>query len=97
MNQAVTLLAKITARPETAETIAPALLKLAAESRKEAGCVSYTVVRDIAEPHVFALVEIWTSMAALDTHNTMPHVHEALSAAGPLLAKAPEIGRYRTL
>ncbi len=97
MSQSVTLIAKITARPEAAETIAPALLKLAAESRKEAGCTSYAVVRDIAEPHVFALVEEWVSVAALDAHNTMPHVHEALSQAGPLLAKPPEIGRYRNV
>lgn len=95
MSQAVTLIAKITARPETAEAIAPALLKLAAESRKEAGCISYAVVRDISDPSVFALVEEWTSVAALDAHNLMPHVHEALSQAGPLLAKAPEIARYR--
>ena len=94
---AVTLIAKITSRPETAETIAPALLKLAAESRKEAGCISYAVVRDVAEPNVFALVEEWTNMAALDAHNLMPHVHEALAQAGPLLAKAPEIGRYRSV
>jgi quinol monooxygenase YgiN len=97
MSQKVTLIGKIVVRSGAAKDVAAILLRLAAASRKETGCTRYEVVQDIGDSNVFALIEEWANAEALDRHNETAHVREALSAAGPLLAQAPELGRYRTL
>lgn len=97
MAQPVKVIVKIVARPDAASAMRAVVLKLAADSRKEDGCVSYDVLQNSAEPHVFMLIEEWTSSAALDAHNLTPHVHEAVMKATPLAAAPLDVGRYALL
>jgi quinol monooxygenase YgiN len=73
------------------------LLKLAADSRKESGCVSYDVLQNAAEANVFVLVEKWRTNADLDAHNLTPHVHDAIMKATPLAAAPLDVGRYNLI
>ena len=88
---------RLAARPDTVEALKPALLELAAESRKEKDCVNYHVLQNQADPCDFTLVEEWTSEAALDAHLKTQHVATAFAKGRPLLAAAPDARRYRTL
>ena len=97
MSNSVHVVVKIVARPDTVEEIRSIVLVLARESRKEAGCVLYDVLHNIAEPESFILYEEWESVAHLDAHNRTPHFHEAVSKSVPLLAKPLEVGRYMTI
>jgi quinol monooxygenase YgiN len=97
MDQPVKVIVKIVARPDAAPAMRAVVLKLAAESRKEKGCISYEVLQNSAEPHVFLLIEEWTSGADLDAHNLTPHVHEAVMKATPLAAAPLDVGRYTLL
>jgi quinol monooxygenase YgiN len=97
MNQPVRVVVKITARPDAVSHMRAVVLALAAASRKEAGCVSYDVLQNTAEPHVFVLIEEWASAAHLDAHNKAPHVGEAVSKAQPLAAAPLEVGRYTVI
>ena len=97
MSEHVSVVVKIAARPDAASAMRTVVLALAAASRKEDGCVSYDVLQNSAEPHVFVLVEEWTSAAHLDAHNLTPHVHEAVMKATPLAAAPLDVGRYVTL
>jgi quinol monooxygenase YgiN len=97
MGQPVKVIVKIVARPDAAAAMRAVVLKLAAESRKEEGCISYDVLQNSAEPHVFLLIEEWTSNAGLDAHNLTPHVHEAVIKATPLAAAPLDVGRYTLL
>jgi quinol monooxygenase YgiN len=94
MGEHVSVVVKITARPDTATAMRAVVLALAAASRKEDGCIRYDVFQNGAEPHVFVLVEEWTSAASLDAHNMTPHVHEAVMKATPLAAAPLDVGRY---
>ena len=47
--------------------------ELEAESRKEEGCISYTLFEDIHNPLGFCYVEQWKDQAAIDFHNQSPH------------------------
>jgi quinol monooxygenase YgiN len=91
------LIVKIVARPERPAEFRAILLKLATASRKENGCVSYDVLQDKANPAVFALVEEWTSAAALDAHSKTAHFAEAVSSAQSFLGAPLEVGRYVTI
>jgi len=55
------------------------------------------VLQNAAEPHVFVLVEEWTSKAYLEAHNLTPHVHDAVMKATPLAAAPLDVGRYTLL
>ena len=91
------VLARITVKPEAAEAAGKVLAELAAQSRKEAGCVQYEVYCQEQAPHILQTVEHWKSKADADAHMTTPHVGAAFAAAGPLLAGAPEILVYSKL
>jgi quinol monooxygenase YgiN len=84
----------LTAKPGKAAELRSILLELAAQSRNEAGCVGYEVLQNTADPSNFALVEEWTTEAALDAHLKMQHVQDAFLKGIPLLAKEPDNRRY---
>lgn len=44
------------------------------ETRKEAGCISYSFSRAMEEPDVMRLAEIWVDQAALDEHFQSAHM-----------------------
>ena len=97
MANPVRVVVKIVARPDAAQAVKAIVLTLTDRSRKESGCISYEALQDQAAPERFVLIEEWDSAAALDAHNRTPHFHEAVSAAGPLLAAPLEVGRYTAI
>ncbi|WP_108251345.1 putative quinol monooxygenase [Planctomonas deserti] len=58
---------------------------LQAASRRDTGCLDYTVFRHEDSWSTFVLHEEWTSAEAWEAHNAQPHVAEFLTAAAPLL------------
>ena len=97
MSNEVRVVVKVVARSETIAEITTIVLKLAAQSRKETGCVSYEVLQDASNPEIFVLIEEWASVAALDAHNKTAHFHEAVSKSQPFLGKPLEVGRYMAI
>jgi quinol monooxygenase YgiN len=97
MSNGVRVVVKVVARTEAIAEITAIVLKLAAQSRKETGCVSYEVLKDMSNAEIFVLVEEWSSLAALDAHNKTAHFHEAVSNSQPFLAKPLEVGRYAAI
>jgi quinol monooxygenase YgiN len=97
MAEAVKVVVKVTAHSDTIEKVRAIVLELAAQSRKEKGCLSYEVLQNKLEPEVFVLYEEWASDANLNAHNQTPHFHAAVSQAQSLLGKPLEVGRYRAI
>lgn len=97
MEDTVTVVARITARMDTAERLQATLADLVDPTRGEKGCVSYTLFKNNADPTEFVFIEQWQGDASIDAHMASPHVQAALERAGSLLAKAPEIQRYSPL
>ncbi|HEX2062532.1 MAG TPA: putative quinol monooxygenase, partial [Thermoanaerobaculia bacterium] len=77
------------------DAVERALLENAAASRREEGCISYSVLR--GDDGTFMTVERWRSRADADQHMTTPHVQTLLGTIGPLLAAAPQISVLREL
>lgn len=64
------------------------------ESRKEKGCISYTVNEDINDPTILTMLEEWVDEEALKHHNVTEHVIKIV----PMLRKlreSTEINIYR--
>lgn len=80
------VVATIPAKPESADAIREALVRLAEATRAEDGCVDYVLYESAAVPGTFVTVETWRSQEDLDAHMTSPHVGEAFAAADGHLA-----------
>jgi len=91
----VRVMARITGRPETADSLRRILHDLMGPSRGEAGCLSYELFQNQDNPVEFVTLEQWANQAAADAHMTTPHVAMAISKAGDLLALPPLIHRFQ--
>lgn len=58
----------------------PVAAKMVAASNAEAGCVSYVFARDLVEPTLLRITEVWRDQAALDAHFATPHMAEFQAA-----------------
>lgn len=88
------VVAVLVSKPDKNEELAGLLRELAAASRGDAGCLSYTFARDLDDPNVFRSFETWESKEAAEAHMQTPHIAAALAAAPSLVAAELEITEY---
>ncbi|MDD4817993.1 MAG: putative quinol monooxygenase [Victivallaceae bacterium] len=69
----IQLVVVLNVKPEYSNTIQEAMRPLVEASRKEAGNISYELVRDTANPDTFLFLEQWESDAILERHGKTPH------------------------
>lgn len=81
------LIARLTATPETAETLGDGLRALIAPTLAEDGALAYALHRDNEDPNVWILVERWRSRADLDAHFAQPYTRALMDLFPELLAK----------
>ena len=86
----ITVVAVITATPESAAEVEEALRTLVAATHGEEGCLTYSLQRAADNPAKFVTVEKWASKEALDGHFTSPHM-AAAGAAMQRLAEPPVV------
>jgi quinol monooxygenase YgiN len=81
----LTIVAKVIAKKESVETVKAELFKLIAPTRKEDGCLEYTLHQDNEDPAVFIFYENWESEACLAGHMVSNHFKNYVRAVGELL------------
>nr|WP_294914240.1 putative quinol monooxygenase [uncultured Neokomagataea sp.] len=84
MTQAVHVVAVVTVAPEKAPELQGELARCLRDTHKEAGCVSYTISRDLEKIGRFTAVEEWASREAFEAHLQTPHF-QALAALSQTL------------
>ena len=97
MGKQITVIARLRAKPETAEQLKELAMSLVNPTRAEAGCLNYDLHRDLEDPNTFYFYENWRSQADLDAHFTTPHIARALAAAPEILAEPMELLRLEML
>lgn len=85
------VIARVSARPESADELAGLLVPLAVASRRDPGCLSYEFYRDLEDPASFCSVETWATRADLDAHLGAPHTAALLERLPGLVVAAPTI------
>ena len=93
----VRVIAHFIARPETAAEVRKVVTGFVEPTRKEAGCISYVLMQNDANPLDFTFVEEWASGAALDTHLRTPHLTGGSAKLAGLLAQPGDIRRYTVI
>lgn len=84
----------IVARPDTFDTLLEHSLEHVERSRKEPGCISHAVHRDVENPLRLVFAEQWADKAALAAHFAVPASGGFVKAIRQLAAEAPEIHIY---
>ncbi len=80
--------------PEHRAAALAAALAMAAETRKEDGCITYGFFADVEDENTFRIFEEWQSQAHLEAHFQTPHIaqfRETVAGLGPL---DRDISRY---
>jgi quinol monooxygenase YgiN len=84
----VVVVATLTVKPESVDTVRDILTKSVEEVHDEPGCQLYSLHQS---GETFVFVEQWADEEALKTHSTAPAVGKMFAAAGEHLAGAPDI------
>ena len=91
MSEPLTLIARLTAKPDQAEALGEGLRALIAPTLAEPGSIEYRLHRDHADPGVWILYETWRSRADLDAHFEQPYTRAMLARFPVLLAREMEL------
>lgn len=90
-SQELTLIARLTAKPDKAEALGEGLAQLITPTLKEEGSIGYRLHRDNDDPNVWILYETWRSRADLDAHFAQPYTKAMLARFPDLLARDMEL------
>ena len=69
----ITIISRRIIKPACIESFEALAVALVRESKKEPGCLSYSLNRSNADPRVHLFVECWADQAAIDAHNASAH------------------------
>lgn len=95
MSHDLQVVATIIAKPDAIDAVRSGLSALVADTREEAGNISYELFESAVEPGTFVTIELWKSQEDLDGHTQTPHLQRALSEFGAHLAAPPAIHPLR--
>ena len=87
MDNTVTIVVPIHAKPARREQVKAALVELAAKSRQETGNMFYVPHETLGDPNKFIIYERWADQAALDFHMEQAYLKEFLEASATLLSE----------
>lgn len=93
----VRVVAHLTAKPESVEETCKILIDLTEMTRAEAGCITYELHQNTADPTDLTFIEEWTDDASLDAHLASAHLAAAREKLEHRLAEPADIRRYRLI
>ncbi|NMW20037.1 MAG: antibiotic biosynthesis monooxygenase [Chlorobiaceae bacterium] len=67
------VVAKVVAKKEFLKSVKSELLTLIAQTRKEDGCIEYTLHQDNEDSALFMFYETWENLASLENHLQSKH------------------------
>ena len=90
----IRIIARLIARPDAIDALRAECLAMLEPTRKEAGCVRYELLANIANPAEFTFVEEWADQAAIDAHMATPHLKGLVANTQALLAEPLDVRLY---
>lgn len=90
----VVVVATMTVKPESVETVRDILTRAVEEVHDEPGCQLYSLHHS---GETFVFIEQWADEEALKAHSTAPAIGKMFSAAGEHLDGAPDIKMLQTI
>jgi quinol monooxygenase YgiN len=95
MNNSLTVIAHIRAKPGQESRVRQLLEGLLAPTRAEAGCINYDLHQSQTDPALFVFYENWESEAHLDAHARSAHIQSFRKLADEILAEPAQITKWQ--
>lgn len=93
----IKVVCKIKLKPEVSVEEYLAIAKeVITETRKEKGCITYTMNQDMNDPSIISMLEEWEDEESLNHHNHTKHVIEIVPELKKL-RESTELNLYREL
>lgn len=97
MQDIVHVVVKLQARAGKEEALRMLIEQGVEPTRKEKGCLRYSLMQDRKSPAVLVLLEEWETQADLDTHLALPHLQKVFAQLPELLGAPPEMNFCKRL
>ncbi len=85
----------VVAKPEAFDQLLALCREHVARSRREPGCISHAVYRDVDEPMRLVFFEQWENRDVLATHFEVPASGDFVVAARKLTSESPTLEIYQ--
>ena len=95
MSEAITVIARIRARPGKEPETGQLLTGLIEPTRNEQGCISYDLFAMPDNPGSYMFIETWQSRKHLNVHAQQPHVQALIRCSDELLAEPLDISIWK--
>lgn len=69
----IKLISRRIIRSDSIEAFEALAAELVRESKKEPGCLAYSLNRSSTDPRLHVFIECWVDQAAIDAHSATPH------------------------
>ncbi|WP_010283707.1 putative quinol monooxygenase [Bacillus timonensis] len=93
----IKVVCKIKLKPEVSvEEYISIASEVITETRKEKGCITYTLNQDINDPSIISMLEEWEDEETLNQHNQSKHVLEIVPELKKL-RESTELNLYKEL
>ena len=96
-NNALHVVARHFAKPESVEPLRELLVSLVEPTRAEPGCLKYELFQNIDDPTDFTFVETFAGDAAFAAHAAAPYVKALSTTLPPLTSRASDVRKYRAV
>ena len=91
------VIAKIMALDGKEKDLREVLLNLIEPTRNEPGCISYTLLNNIADQNEYTFFEEWKTEKDLEAHMQSSHFQKAVTSLDGMIASEPEIKQYYSM
>lgn len=90
----VGVVAKNIVKPDKIEDFLEVTRELISETRREKGCIEYTLMRDSERENILTFIEKWESMDHLKAHFEAPHFKRVVPMLVELVEGECEVNIY---
>ena len=91
----ITIVAKHVVQDDQIGAFIDLARELIAETRKESGCIKYSLYADSKQKNILTFIEEWKSNEAIDLHFKSSHFTRIVPQLKKLAAQASEINLYK--
>ncbi|MBO4330671.1 MAG: antibiotic biosynthesis monooxygenase [Oscillospiraceae bacterium] len=93
----IKVVAKSKIKPDCTEQYKKVAEELIAETRKEAGNVSYTLNVSSSDEYLYAMIEVWEDRKSLDAHLSSEHFRRLIPQLGPFTESGSPLEIYEEI
>jgi quinol monooxygenase YgiN len=93
----ITIVAKNLIKQGKAEEFKVLAERLVNESRKESGCISYSLYEDSNNSNILTFIEVWENSEAINLHNKSEHFTSIVPKFGEFKEGQSEINLYKVI